>query len=68
MFLPFRTPELRPCEDLWRLAKAVVAATRAYAAVQAQAERFVGWLAALIPLDRFLKTGFCSAKFQWLST
>ena len=67
-FLPFRSPELMPCEDLWRLAKAVVAANRAYAAVQAQAERFVGWLTALTPLDRLLKTGLCGAKFQWLST
>lgn len=67
-FLPFRSPELMPCEDLWRLAKAVVAANRVYTVVQAQAERFVAWLAALTPLDRLLKTGLCGAKFQWLST
>jgi hypothetical protein len=30
-FLPFRAPELMPCEDLWRPLKAVVAANRAYA-------------------------------------
>jgi transposase len=67
-FLPFRSPELMPCEDLWRLAKAVVAANRAYAAVQEQAERAVAWLAALTPFDRLLKSGLLSAKFQWLST
>jgi len=67
-FLPFRSPELMPCEDLWRLAKAVVAANRAYEAVQMQAERFVTWLTALTPLDRLLKTGLFGAKFQWLST
>jgi transposase len=67
-FLPFRAPELMPCEDLWRLAKAVVAANRAYEAVQEQAERAVGWLAALAPFDRLLKTGLFGAKFQWLST
>jgi transposase len=67
-FLPFRSPELMPCEDLWRLAKAVVAATRAYAAVQEQAERAVAWLAALTPFDRLLKSGLFGAKFQWLST
>lgn len=67
-FLPFRAPELMPCEDLWRLAKAVVAANRAYAAVQEQAERAGAWLAALTPFDRLLKSGLFGAKFQWLST
>lgn len=67
-FLPFRSPELMPCEDLWRLAKAVVAANRAYAAVQEQAERAVAWLAGLTPFDRLLKCGLFGAKFQWLST
>ena len=67
-FLPFRAPELMPCEDLWRLAKAVVAANRVYEAVQEQAERAVAWLAALTPFDRLLKTGLFAAKFQWLST
>jgi len=67
-FLPFRSPELMPCEDLWRLAKAVVAANRAYAAVQEQAERAVAWLAGLGPFDRLLKSGLFGAKFQWLST
>lgn len=67
-FLPFRSPELMPCEDLWRLAKAVVAANRAYALVQEQAERAVAWLAALPPFDRLLKSGLVGVKFQWLST
>ncbi len=67
-FLPFRAPELMPCEDLWRLAKAVVAANRAYAAVQEQAERAVAWLSTLAPFDRLLKSGLFGAKFQWLST
>src|SRR5262249_60671540 len=51
-FLPFRAPELMPCEDLWRLAKAVVAANRVYQVVQEQAERAVTWLAALSPYQR----------------
>jgi transposase len=67
-FLPFRAPELMPCEDLWRLAKAVVAANRAYAAVQEQAERAVAWLATLTPFDRLLISGLFGAKFQWRST
>jgi hypothetical protein len=57
-----------PCEDLWRLTKAVVAANRAYEAVQEQAERVVAWLTALTPFDRLLKSGLFGAKFQWLST
>ncbi len=68
VFLPFRAPELMPCEDLWRLAKAVVAANRVYETVQEQAERAVAWLAALTPFDRLLKSGLFGAKFQWLST
>jgi len=68
VFLPFRAPELMPCEALWRLAKAVVAATRAYAAVQEQAERALAWLSALTPFDRLLKSGLFGATFQWLST
>jgi transposase len=67
-FLPFRAPELMPCEDLWRLAKAEVAANRVYEAVQEQAERAVAWLAALSPYERLLKTGLFGLKFQWLST
>ena len=67
-FLPFRAPELMPCEDLWRLVKAVVAANRVYQAVQEQAERAVAWLEALSPYERLLKTGLFGLKFQWLST
>jgi transposase len=67
-FLPFRSPELMLCEDLWRLTKAVVSANRPYEAIQEQAERAVAWLAALSPFDRLLKTGLFGAKFQWLST
>jgi hypothetical protein len=57
-----------PCEDLWRLAKGVVAANRPYEAVQEQAERAVAWLDALLPYERLLKTGLFGRKFQWLST
>jgi transposase len=67
-FLPFRAPELMPCEDLWRLAKALIAANRVYQTVDEQAERAVAWLAALSPYERLLKTGLFGRKFQWLST
>ncbi len=66
-FLPFRAPELTPCDDLWRLAKAMVAASRAYVAVQAQAERAVARLAALPPLDRLRKSSLVGPTFRWLS-
>jgi transposase len=67
-FLPFRAPELMPCEDLWRLTKALIAANRVYAAVQEQAERALAWLATLSPFDRLLKSGLFGAKFQWLAS
>ncbi|HEU0167921.1 MAG TPA: transposase [Chloroflexota bacterium] len=67
-WLPFRAPELMPCEDLWRLVKAVVAANRAYDSGVELAERAIAWLAALLPADRLRMSGLLSPKFQWLST
>lgn len=67
-FLPFRAPELMPCEDLWRQLKAVVAANRAYAAVTELAERAVAWLDAISPDDRLRRAGVTSSKFDWLPT
>jgi transposase len=67
-FLPFRAPELMPCEDLWRRTKAVVAANRVYASVQELAERAATWLHTLTPHDRLRQTGLLSSKFQWLAT
>lgn len=67
-WLHFRAPELNPCEDLWRLMKAVVAANRAYESVTELAERAVAWLATLLPADRLRISGLFGTKFQWLST
>jgi transposase len=67
-WLPFRAPELMPCEDLWRLTKAVVAANRVYDSVQQLAEQAVSWLQALPPFERLRQSGLLSAKFQWLGT
>jgi transposase len=67
-WLPFRSPELNPCEDLWRLMKGVVAANRVYETVQALAEYALAWLDALPLTDRLRKSGLLSPKFQWLST
>jgi transposase len=74
-WLPFRSPELMPCEDLWRLAKAQVAANRPYREeqsadelVQGLAEQAVRRIAVLSPFDRLRCSGLLGSKFQWLST
>jgi transposase len=73
-WLPFRAPELMPCEDLWRLSKAQVAANRPYreeqpdVLVQRLAEQAVHSIDALSSLDRLRCSGLLSSKFQWLST
>jgi len=50
-WLPFRSPELNPLEDLWRRLKAVVAANRSYDSVDDLALRAIAWLAHLLPAD-----------------
>lgn len=67
-FLPFRSPELNPCEELWRQLKAAVAANRAYATMDELAERAVAWLDALGPEEVLRRTGLRSSKFDWLPT
>jgi hypothetical protein len=72
---PFRSPELMPGEDLWRLAKAQIAANRpsredqpADALVQGLAEQAVQRIETLSPLDRLRCAGLLGSTFQWLST
>lgn len=67
-WLPFRAPELNPCEDLWRLMKVVVAANRCATNLDELAQQAAAWLAALSPHDRLRCSGLLSTKFQWLST
>jgi Aldolase/RraA len=67
-FLPFRAPELMPCEDLWRQLKAVVAANRVYADIVELVERALAWLDAIPPEDCLRRTGLTSSKFAWLPT
>jgi transposase len=67
-WLPFRSPELNPCEDLWRRLKAVVAANRAYPSVDDLAARAIAWLDDLTPTDVLRLAGLCSSKFHWLPT
>ena len=67
-WLPFRAPELNPCEDLWRLMKAVVAANRCAPDLDHLAQQAVDWLTTLSPYDRLRCSGLLGTKFQWLST
>ncbi len=67
-FLPFRSPELMPLEDLWRGLKATVAANRCYASLDELAWRALHWLDAMSPTDRLYRCGFTSSKFDWLPT
>lgn len=67
-FLPFRSPELNPCEDLWRGLKGDVAANRSYASMEELGERALAWMDALSPDDVLRRSGLLSSKFQWLFT
>ena len=49
--LPFCSPELMPCQDVWREIKRVVAANRAYADVDELAGHAVGWLDDFTPAE-----------------
>lgn len=67
-FLPFRSPELMPLEELWRGLKAVVAANRCYPSLEELADRAVDWLDAMSDEDRHRRCGLQSSKFEWLLT
>lgn len=67
-WLPFRSPELNPCEDLWRHLKSTVAANRAYDSVEALAARASAWLAALAASQVLRLSGLHARKFDWLAT
>lgn len=67
-FLPFRSPELMPLEDVWRGLKQTVAANRCYASLDEQAERAVAWLDGMSAEDRRRRCGLHTSKFDWLPT
>jgi transposase len=67
-FLPFRSPELMPLEELWRGLKAVVAANRCYASLAELADRAVDWLDTMSDEERRRRCGLHSSKFDWLPT
>ncbi len=67
-WLPFRSHELHPLEDLWRLLKAVIAANRVYETLDALAGHAVTWLDACLPESLLTRCGLRSSKFDWLPT
>ena len=67
-FLPFRSPELMPLEELWRGLKQTVAANRCYPTLEELTDRAVDWLTAMSDEDRLRRCGFQSSKFDWLPT
>lgn len=68
VFLPFRAPELNPCEDLWRPLKGTVAANRCDPEVDQLAQRAVRWLDDHPPAEIRRIAGLTSSKFDWLPT
>ncbi len=56
-FLPFRSPELMPLEELWRGLKATVAANRCYASLEELAERAMAWLDGMSDAERLRRCG-----------
>lgn len=65
-WLPFRSPELNPCEDLWLHLKGVVAANRVFDELDQLAAHAVSWLDALAPTARLRLAGLLSSKFNWV--
>jgi transposase len=68
VFLPFRSPELMPLEDLWRGLKTTVAANRCYPSLEELTARALEWLDSMSDEDRRHRCGFHSSKFDWLAT
>ena len=67
-FLPFRSPELMPLEELWRGLKATVAANRCYDSLEELVARALAWLDGMSDAERHRRCGLTTSKFAWLST
>jgi transposase len=67
-FLPFRSPELMPLEELWRGLKATVAANRCYPSLDDLTDRALAWLDDMSDAERHRRCGLQSSKYQGLST
>jgi transposase len=67
-FLPFRSPELMPLEELWRGLKATVAANRCYPSLDDLTHRALAWLDGMSDAERHRRCGLTTSKFAWLPT
>jgi transposase len=67
-FLPFRSPELMPLEEVWRGLKQTVAANRCYASLEELVARALAWLTTMSNAERRRRCGLTSSKFEWLPT
>ncbi len=67
-WLPFRSPELNPCEDLFGSLKSHIAANRVYDTVTTLAEHAVQYLTDLGSDGRRTAAALTSTKYQWLPT
>jgi transposase len=67
-FLPFRSPELMPLEELWRGLKATVAANRGYTSLDELVTRALVWLDGRSDAERHRRCALQSSKYQWLPT
>jgi len=67
-FLPFRSPEVMPLQELWRGLQATGAANRCYPALEELAARAVDWLDAVSAAERHHRCGLQTSKFAWLPT
>lgn len=67
-FLPFRSPELMPLEEVWRGLKRTVAANRCYASLEDLVRRALTWLTTMTNAERRRRCGLLSSKFDWLPT
>ena len=67
-FLPFRSPELMPLEELWRGLKATVAANRCYDSLEDLAARAVAWLEGMTDEERRRRCSLMTSKYAWLPT
>jgi transposase len=66
VWLPKRSPHLNPMDHLWRHAKEVVSANHQYPSIDAQVDRFIGFLEGLTPHEARKKAGLLSEN-AWLS-
>jgi len=65
LWLPKRSPELNPMDDLWGQAKDIISANKQYATIDEQVERFLDHIYSLSDYDALHTSGVLSGDF-WL--